>query len=207
MKMNHALSLLFVSGILAFASGCQTSYKPAYHPLNNPNYANLAKSRVALQSVSDSRSQEPNVYYVNSENGDIARFDGPVAEFVREAIESELQRAGQTLGDPSSSTAVLHCDLLQFQASIAEPFMQSATLDLSVAIKFEWKDPKTGAVLGSNERSEHRSRKLGMGKVPHLASFDQAVLQDYGNEMYNDLLPRVIEKELCSISLLQQPAK
>src|ERR1019366_6674503 len=44
-----------------------------------------------------------------------------------------------------------------------------------------------------------------MGNVPTLP-FDNAVVQDYGNEMVNDLLPRLIEKELLSASFLSAGA-
>jgi len=207
MKIHHALTCLFLGGILAFASGCQSTLTTTYAPYYRPDYSKLGRIRVALQPVTDHRSDKPNVYYLNSKNGDTGEFDRPAADIVREAVETELERAGQTLCESSSSAAVLSCELLELRASIAEPFMESATLDLNVAIRFEWRDPKSGAVLGSNERSEHRSRKLSRNGVPRLAAFDQAVVRDYGNEMINDLLPRVIEKELCSISLLQQPGK
>jgi hypothetical protein len=207
MKVHHALTCLFLGGILVLSSGCQSTLTTAYAPCYKPDYSKVARIRVALQPVTDQRSDKPNVYYLNSKNGDTGEFDRPAADIVREAVETELERAGQTLCESSSSAAVLSCELLELRASIAEPILQSPTLDLSVAIRFEWRDPKSGAVLRSNERSERRSRKLSMGGVPRLAGFDQTVVRDYGNEMINDLLPRVIEKELCSVSLLQQTGK
>jgi hypothetical protein len=207
MKLYHTLTCLCLGSILVVATGCQTTLKTTYAPFYKPDYSNVPKVRVALQSVADHRSAGPNVYYLNSKNGDTGQFDRPAADIVRDAVTAELQKAGMTLSDASSSAAVLSCDVLQLQANVTEPFLASATLDLSVAIRFEWKDAKSGNVLGSNERSEQRSRKLGFGKAPALAAFDHSVVQSYGSEIINDMLPRVIEKKLRATAFLQPAAK
>jgi hypothetical protein len=207
MKLNYALTCLCLGGIVAFSTACRSTLKTTYAPFYKPDYSNVAKAPVTLQTVSDRRSTKPNVYYLNSNNGDTGQFDRPAADIVREAVAAELQRAGLTLGDTASSAVALNCQVLELQANITEPFMRSPTLDLSVAILFEWKDTKNGSLLGSNERSEHRSRKLPAGIVPHLGSLDHEIVQGYGNELINDMLPRVIEKELRSTSFLQRASK
>jgi hypothetical protein len=206
MKLNPALTCLILGGVLVFSSGCQSTLKATYAPLYKPDYSKLARTQVALGPVTDARSAKPNVYYVNSKNGDSGVFDRPAANIVREAVNKELLRAGQHVFRISTNSASLGCELLELQAGITEPFFQPPTLDLSVAIRFEWRD-QNGTLLWSDEHSEHRFRKLGWRGVPRLAGCDQAAVRDYGNELINDLLPRVIEKELRSVPLLQQPGK
>jgi hypothetical protein len=174
--------------------------KTEYNPTYTPTYSDVMKKiSVVVSAGSDKRGTKPSVYYENR-NGDTGQFDKPVADIVREAMAAEIRRAGLTLSDQGGEMAV-SCEVLELKASITETFMHSPILDLSVVVAFEWKNTGTGAVLARNERSERRSRKLGIGKMPKLP-FDQAVVQDYGNELINDMLPRVIEKELHSASFL-----
>jgi hypothetical protein len=65
---------------------------------------------------------------------------------------------------------------------------------------------KTGKVIEENARIEKRIRKLGIGKKPTLP-FDASQIQQYGNDLINDLLPRVIEKEIRLNKYLQGLAK
>jgi hypothetical protein len=205
MKSNMALrgsfNGLVTLGILAFTVGCQSTLKTEYNPTYTPTYSDIRKkTSVVIIAVTDRRSMKPAVYYQNSHNGDTGQFDKPVADIVREAVAAEIRRAGLTLLDQGGETA-LTCEVLDLKASITEPFLSSPILDLSVVVAFEWKNRQTNDLLAGNERSERRSRKLGMGNVPKLP-LQEAVVKDYGNELINDMLPRVIEKEFHSASFL-----
>ena len=67
-------------------------------------------------------------------------------------------------------------------------------LDLAVMIRFKWRNPGTGEVE-ENVRVEKRTRKLGYGDDPQLP-FAAGQMKGWGDELVNDLFPRVIEKEL-----------
>lgn len=203
MTVKHTCAGVVILGMAAFLAGCQSTLQTAYNPTYTPSFSTTAKGHVMITAISDKRNTKPGVYYQNSSNGDTGQFAKPVADLVREALAAELQQGGLSLSDKASATATLSCEVLELKAAITEPFLRSPILDLSVALGFEWKDAKTGSVLARNERSERRSRKLGMGNVPSLP-FGQAVVKDYGNELINDMLPRVIEKELASISFLRE---
>lgn len=56
-------------------------------------------------------------------------------------------------------------------------------------------------MLATDERSEHRSRKLGFGNTVKL-SFESSVVRQYSVEIINDMLPRVIEKEVQLVSFV-----
>jgi len=101
---------------------------------------------------------------------------------------------------------ILNCDILDLRASMTEPFLKAPTLDLTVAVRFEWRDAKSRSVLATDEQSEHRSRKIAFGKEPKLP-FDEAVIQDYGNELVNEMLAKVIEKEVNSTPVLHPQNK
>lgn len=200
-RFNSRLSNLLLLAALAFSTGCQSTLRTSYNPTDIPTYYNLKKIPVEVGAVSDGRNTKPTVYYQNSSNGDTGRFDRPVADIVRQAVALELQRAGLAETNGTSAGVIVNCEVLEFRATITQPFLASPILHLVVAIRFQWKDAKTKSVLVTDEQSERRSLKLGMGNVPSLP-FDQAVIQDYGNELINDMLPRVIEKEFNSISIL-----
>jgi hypothetical protein len=199
--MRKAFTSIIMVGVLAFCSGCQSTLKTTYNPTCTPIYSSSAKALVAIAAVKDRRALEGAVYYRNSANGDAGQFDRPIADIVRQAITAECERCGLTVSPPGTGCPALSCEILEFTAAITEPLFRSAILDLKVAVLFEWKDRKNNTTLARNERSERRSRKLTMGKVPSLP-FDRAVIQDYGNELLNDMFPRLLEKELQSLSFL-----
>jgi hypothetical protein len=201
MKKLKLLGLCFGVSVLTFSTGCQSTLKTAYRPSYTATYIHTKKLQVTLANVSDKRSGKPAVYYQNSSNGDTGAFDRPVADLVREAIAEELKRAGLASASEAVPAATLNCEVLDLKATITQPFWSSATLDLFVVLRFEWRDAKTNSLIEANERSERRSRKLGTN-VPSLP-FGASVVQDFGNEMINDMLPRVIEKEFHLASVLR----
>ncbi|MGA3265946.1 MAG: SEL1-like repeat protein [Verrucomicrobiota bacterium] len=196
MKTTMFLAELSLLCIIAVSTGCKSTSSMSYQPTYTTTYPNVGgKVAVALGTISDKRDVQPAVYYQNSRNGDTGQFDRPVAETVREAISTELQRAGHEVSQPAGRSLVLDCEILSFQATMSEPPFRSPVLDLAVSLRFEWKDAKANTVLAANERSEQRSRKTGYGHRVKLP-FDAGVVKEYGAELVNDMLPRVIEKEL-----------
>jgi hypothetical protein len=107
----------------------------------------------------------------------------------------EFERAGLVPSDASHAKYTVSCEILEFDANLTERLFKSDLLDMSVVVNFEWRDAASGAVLANDERSERRSHQLTFGERPALP-FDSGVIQSYGNELVNDMLPRVIEKEL-----------
>jgi hypothetical protein len=202
MNLKCAFVWLSFLGILVLSTGCKTTAIISYQPSYNTSYPNVKKVSLAIGTVSDQRGMKPTDYYQNAHNGDIGRFDKPVTDIVREAVAAELRKAGHTLVDPAGSPIILNCEILHFEATTQEPFMSSSTLDLAVTLRFEWQDVKANNMLATNERSEHRFRKLGFGNTVALP-FDSAVVEGYGIEMVNEMLPRVIEKELQLPPFLQ----
>jgi hypothetical protein len=190
--------LLILTGILLLGTGCKSVLKTEYNPIRTPTYSGAVQNvSVGIASVSDKRPGNPAAYYQHQD--DIGSYDRPVADLVREAMETEFRRAGFIISTHDSATLAVSCEVLDFKASVTEPSLfGSGTLDLSVVIAFEWRNSGTGNVLARNERSEHRSRKIG-DRIPILP-FDQPVIQDYGQELFNDLLPQVIENEIHSFS-------
>ena len=194
--MNWKLYLpIALLGILALATGCQSTASISYQPSYSTSYDAISKIPIAIKAVSDSRSLQPAIYYKNSRNGDTGQFDRPVAEVVRDAIAAELQKAGHTLSNKGDSSIILNCEVLDLEATMSEPPFQSPVLDMEVVLRFDWTDARTSRILATDERSERRSRKLGFAHTVKLP-FDNAVVQGYGVEMVNDMLPRVIEKEI-----------
>jgi hypothetical protein len=123
---------------------------------------------------------------------------------VREAVAAELERAGLTGAGVTASNLTLSCDILDLKAVITPGFFKGIMLDLVVVVRFEWRYVNTKNVLATNERSERRSRKARY--VPSLP-MDGGIVQDWGKELINDMLPRVIEKEINSVPFLQPQGK
>ncbi len=195
MKLNFTLCCLSLAGIMSASTGCKSIATVSYQPTYASSYPNIPKASVAVAGVSDRRNTQQVLYYRNSKSGDIGQFNRPVADVVREAISTELRKAGLDLSDLASSSIILNCEVLGFQATLSEPPFTSASLDMDVLLRFEWKNAKEDSVLAINERSERRSRKLGYGHTVKLP-FDSAIVQGYGAELVNDMLPRVIEREI-----------
>ena len=195
MKLKLVLNGFFLVVILSISTGCQSTMQGVYGPSYLTTYAIAPGTPVFITGVSDRRRGKPEAYYFNPRNGDVGQFDKPVADIVREAMKWEFQRGGLTLADTGNAKYAVDCEILEFKATLTERLFQSSILDMSVVVNFEWRDSGTGAVLASNERSERRSHQLTMGERPTLP-FDTGVIQSYGNELVNDMLPRVIEKEL-----------
>jgi hypothetical protein len=196
MKLNLVLNGLFLAVILAFSTGCQSTMQGSYSPSYLTTYATIAPgTRVIITGVSDRRNVKPASYYYNPKNGDVGQFDKPVADIVRTALGTEFERGRLVLSDVSHAKYTVNCEILEFKATLMERLFQSSVLDMSVVLNFEWRDAATGALLASNERSERRSQQLPMGERPALP-FNAGVIQSYGSELVNDMLPRVIEKEL-----------
>jgi hypothetical protein len=187
--------------VLLLATGCQTTQNGVYQPSHTPVPPHRQTGSITMADVIDQRGTKPPIYYQNSINGDCGQYDRPVAQIVFEAVQTEWQRAGFRLTDLAASDVLLRCEVIDWRATITETFWGAATLDLCVAVVFEWQDPRTQTLLARNERSERRSRKLGLGNTPSLP-FDSVVIKDYGNELMNDLLPRVIEEELRACGAL-----
>ncbi len=201
--MNFRCPLAMIAGlaVLGFLTGCQSTLKTTYNPTYTTTYFSATNVPVRLAAVSDRRGTKPTVYYGNATTGDMGQFDQPLSNIVQEAIVTEFRRAGFALSDTATRAIVVSCEVLDFKATVTQPSFRSLVLDLSVVVAFEWKDPGTNRLLARNERSERRSRKLGMGSP--MLPFDQVVIQGYGEELVNDMLPRVIEKELQLNPLLQ----
>ena len=200
-------SIIILSFILLY--GCTTTLKTTYAPVSEPIYTERINLPVVIKKVIDKRNVEPFIYY--QKGMDIAKFDKSVTQIVREALTTELQRLGLQVvkaEKPISykNTVALECEVIEFGAVVTEKFLGSNVLKLTVAIKFKWLDPTTDTVLEENERIEKRVRKLGWGEVPSLP-FDSEIIEDYGNQLINDLLPRVIEKELRANKILKMRAK
>jgi hypothetical protein len=194
----------FPSALLALvlvATGCQTTVKTAYEPRYVPTYPSVRKSAVSLANVIDSRPVKANLFYENVSTDDRGKFDRPVAELVREAVVAELSRAELVQSDTDRCLVALDCEVLDLAATIREPFWGDATLDLKVVLRFIWKDPRAERELAANERSERRVRKLSMGNTPSFP-FGKSTVRSLGNELINDMLPRVIEKEFNSVAFL-----
>lgn len=203
MNLKCAFAWLSFLGILVLSTGCKTTATISYQPNYNTSYPNTRKVSLAIGTVADQRGMRPVEYYQNAQSGDIGQFNRPVTDIVREAVVAELQKAGHTLADPAGSAITLNCEILHFEATIHETFLtESQTLDLAVTLRFEWQDVKANNMLATNERSEHRFRKLGFGQKVKLP-FDSAAVEGYGEEMVNDMLPRVIEKEILLAPFLQ----
>jgi hypothetical protein len=188
---------IFIS-ILFLGTGCKSVLKGEYNPVQTPIYSSAMKNvSVGIASVTDKREGNPSTYYQYM--NDTGCYDRPVADIVRNAVEVECRRSGCVISSYDAATLALSFEIHDFKASVAPPPMfGSATLDLSVVVDFEWRNSGTGNVLARNERSEHRSRKIGPD-VPVLP-FASPVIRGYGQELLDDLLPRVIEKELRSFS-------
>jgi hypothetical protein len=197
-KATVAADVLFHLPILIsvffLGTGCKSVLKSEYNPNRTPLYSAAMKNvSVGIASVSDKRGGNPAAYYQYM--NDTGCYDRPVADLVRDAMEAECRRSGCIISSPDSATMALSSEIHNFKASVTQPPMfGSATLDLSVVMVFEWRNSGTGNVLARNERSEHRSRKIGMS-IPMLP-FGKSEIQGYGQELLNDLLPQVIEKEL-----------
>jgi len=193
--------------VVLVATGCQTTVKSAYEPRYVPTYANVRKSAVSLANVIDRRPVKPSLFYEDVTDGDSAKFDRPVAELVREAVVAELSRAELVHSDTNRCVAVLDCEVLDLQATMRAPFLRRGTVDLKVVLRFIWKDPRAERALAANERSERRVRKLSFGNTPSLP-FGKDIVRALGNELINDMLPQVIEKEFNSVAFLSgEPGK
>src|ERR1039457_636649 len=115
-KLNSTLWLL-LAGIMSASTGCKSVVAVSYQPTYASSYPNIPKASVAVAGVSDRRNTQPVLYYHNSRNGDIGQFNRPVADVVREAISTELTKAGLDLSSPASSSIILNCEILDFQAT------------------------------------------------------------------------------------------
>jgi hypothetical protein len=192
--------LMIVLGVLTFGTGCQTTLKTKYNPTYSTTYPVTRNVPMVIASVSDKRAGDPAVYY--KFQNDTGRYDQPVADLVQEALAVECQRSGFVLSQPNGAAAEVRCEVLDFKASVTPPALfRSGTVDLTVVVVFEWRDTGTGKVLTRNEQSERRSHNLG-NQTPQLP-FAEPMIHDYGQELLNDMLPRVIEKELCSLPQTQ----
>jgi hypothetical protein len=208
MKGFHRI-IWSIASFLIFLSGCATTLKTAYAPVSEPIYTERINIPVVIKKVVDKRNMDPFTYY--QKGVDTAKFDRAVTDIIREALTTEFQRLGLRIVKNeehalSENLVSVECEVLDFGAIVKERFLKSNVLELSVAIKFKWLDPTTGTVLEENERVEKRIRKLGWGEVPTLP-FDSEIIEDYGNQLINDLLPRVIEKELRANNVLKVKAK
>jgi len=185
---------------LALCAGCATSVKTTYSPVSLPIYTQRIGSSVAVGKVADSRDIEATGYYKSFQMWDKANYEKPVSEVVREALTTELKRAGATVqdlvGTASTESIAVDTEVLEYIAEVTRPkgLFPSDVLDLKVRMRFRWTD-STGKVLEENERSECTTRKLGVGKGPVLP-YAGAEVRGYGEELMNSILPRVIEKEI-----------
>ncbi len=193
--------------LVLVATGCHITVKTVYEPRYVPTYPNVRKGAVSLANVTDRRPAKANLFYEDVSDGDSAEFDRPVAELVREAVVAELGRAELAQSNANPCFAVLDCEVLDLQATMTAPFLRGGTVGLKVVLRFIWKDPRTERELAANERSERRVRKLSFGNTPSLP-FDKKMIRAFGNELINDMLPRVIEKEFNSVDFLSgEPSK
>lgn len=200
------LRYLIVCSIISFLIiGCTMTTKSIYRPVSPTIYTERVKIPVIVKAVIDKRSMGPLVYY--QKDLDTVSFDRPVTLIVKEALITEFRHLGlQVLEEKSTSpenTFLVECEVLDFGAVINEAGFFSDTLTLSVALKFKWIAYKSGDVLEENERIEKRTRKIGKGEAPVLP-FGIPQIEDYGKQLVNDLLPRVIEKELRLNKLLHK---
>lgn len=208
MKKFHKnkVSIVF---FFVFLYGCTVTLKTTYTPVSEPIYTEKINIPVVIKKIIDKRSMGPSTYY--QRDTDTAKFDRAVTDIIREALRTEFQRLGLRIvkdreSIDSENLVFVECEVLDFEATVIEKFLSSNVLELSVAIKFKWLDPTTGTILEENERVEKRTRKLGWGEIPNLP-FDSELIKDYGNQLINDLLPRVIEKELRANKVLKLKAK
>lgn len=196
--MNMKMISIIFAIILLFVSGCSSTLKTVYSPTFTPIYTEKINMPVMLRGVTDKRSMNPFTYY--REDMDTGNFDRAITDIVREAVEKEFQRLGlQVLNSKDSvgtkNITIVDCEVLDFQATITKGFFSSDVLDLSVSIRFRWIDSKTSKVLEENERSMKKTQKIGFGNTPVLP-MGTTQIKEYGNELINNLLLRVIEKEL-----------
>ncbi len=199
--MNCITRLLVVGSLIIVCAGCATNMTSTYSPTSPAVYAEALQANVTVSDVTDKRAMEPAAYYKSFQSWDKANYDRSVALIVSEALETELVRAGAQVNQTTSTNSVaksmtLKAEVLEYLADVQRPtgFMVSDVLNLKVALRFSWVD-SAGKLLEENERSELVTRKLGVGKGPVLP-YGSAEVKDYGAELMNTLLPRVIEKEI-----------
>jgi hypothetical protein len=197
----NSMTRLLISGLLITCAGCATMTKSSYSPNSAPIYTEPLNVCVTLSSVTDKREMEPTAYYKSFQMWDKANYDRNVSDIVRDALETELSRAGAQIQKPENASTTtnavtLNTELLEYIAHASRPpgLFKSDLLDLKVRVRFSWADSK-GKLLEENERSESVSRKLGVGKGP-VMPYAAAEIRGYGEELMNTLLPRVIEKEI-----------
>jgi len=188
--------LVCVAGV-----GCRTTTSSHYQPQDPPTYARVWDQAIYLRRVADLRTNaEPNVFYRHYQ--DEARYDRSIRFIVHEAVLQELIRAGLRSARMAPE-AYLECDVLEFKADVTEHETGSPDLELALVIRFRWLVPESDQVLAENIRRLERRRVLGSADVVALP-FDVEQVQGFGHELLNDMLPRLIERELTLNSWLAE---
>lgn len=189
---------------LSVLAACSTTANVTYQPISTPSYTEKLGPRISIRSVTDERTLPPNEYWMNPRVPlDTAKYSRPVASIVQEALQTEFQRAGTppetetgTRSGSAHDTLALDCRVVDFKAVFtpSTKLFGSNAIEMIVALRFRWLDPKNGQLVEENERAERRHRDVGLG-TPTLP-FEASQIEDYGTQLVNELLPAVIAKEI-----------
>ncbi len=194
------IMIVLCAGCSTRVTGVKSSYSPNSPPIYTESFhGSLTVSRIR---IIDKRDMEPTAYYKSFYTSNEANYDRNVSDIVGEALKTELDRAGvgaQKSANTSATTngTTVRAQVLEYLAHVSRPtgfFLVSDVLDLKVSIRFRWID-EDGKLLEENIRSEHVTRKLGVSNAPIMPTGSEQI-EDYGKELMNSVLPRVIEKEI-----------
>jgi hypothetical protein len=133
------------------------------------------------------------MFYRDYSDGLTTHFDRPVVDIVRDAFAVELKRAGFVVVGETEGRLRVSCDILGLRAIITRGVFGFGenVLELVVVVRFDWKDPSSGNLVASHEQCERRSRKVRL--------LSPGLPEDHGQELINDMLPRVLEKEIQDV--------
>lgn len=142
-------------------------------------------------------------------------FDRSVQDIVTDAVKVELTTRSVkriSKGIPRTTpTLELECRVDHFDVTVRKGDYRQQIMSAKVSCTFRWLDPKTGQIENESTQSEERETirfsYISQGRLNYLNTSDMKALEFHGNLLVQQLLPRVLHKELDMNQYLRQFAK
>ena len=142
-------------------------------------------------------------------------FDRSVQDIVTDAVEVELaNRSIKRISRktfPTTPTLELECRIDHFDVTVRKGDYKQQIMSAKVSFTFRWLDPATGQIENESTQSEEREairfRYISQGRLNPFHTPDMKALEFHGNLLVQQLLPRVLHKELSMNQYLRQFAK